>query len=90
MTNKRDALAEEYSKSVIENMRGEGVIDKHTVNCYKAGYDARDEEVKRLRDCLMEAQKALVGGADLGGVFWRDIAIARIAGVIEHESGGAG
>jgi hypothetical protein len=84
-------VEEQYRKHVAEpedDVKYAAAAMNHVPELIKT-IEARDEEVKRLMDCLKEAQKALVGGTDLGGVFWRDIAIARIAGVIEHESGGS-
>lgn len=89
---KRDALAESYSDlkaTLASDIDIQVKLMARAQNgAFKAGYDARDEEVKRLREALIYAQKRLIGGSELGGVFWRDVAFLAIDEVL-HESGGA-
>lgn len=84
---KRDALAEKSCREVV------GVAEwlYERGNAYRAGfkvgYDARDEEVKRLENALVAVRHLIYGTQSIPV----NKAVEIINSVLsEHESGGAG
>jgi hypothetical protein len=99
MTNKRDALAEAHFKKVnpllvdqLEYFKEHG--HSKTIEAFKAGYDARDEEIGKLLSTLKSIAQTDTSekAPDLMWLCeWRNKTKQLAALVLrEHESGGAG
>lgn len=91
---KRDTLAEAHFKKVnpllvdqLEYFKEHG--HSKTIEAFKAGYDARDEEVKRIITRLVRLKHECVLAPE-DGITPLQMADRITAIISEHESGGAG